>query len=723
MAVRTVTDTKASTSITSAGTDATGSWVSGTGVGSWVGFHVFISADAGSGYGQIRYGETSAGADLLYVSEPWAYDPITGNVYQAYNQDDLNSSWGNDFKLLLKGVFEWDIAATTPGIDGGGIPAFAAFVNNAFSSDDSWYVSAGGAMAFGKRVGTLSENPTDGLYYKLNNTNTTSGYTCLSVASGGYLDFADVKSFSVYPHRWVFEEGAQVTLNGVVSFSQTYGSQINGDIYGSELLIIGNGFPGEYIHISSGLNSFAGPIKLSNTYGFYPPSGHSSPSGQSIYINKYVSIGALNDVRPGNNTIYFFVDPQWSDPIIDWTQQNNGASTVWEYFTNEVTVADTDGIAVSGALLQPVEGSGTVSGLSLYTGIVTDASGYASGYINPRSWSTSSTSAQNGPFDIKVYHYDYQTFNSPDNTFTGPKEFPITFLADNNVVASASVASGYNVDIEFDSSSGNQVFDVSGGVVDITGISGQSIVNGATSTASGYVIDYIGTSADGKMVITGASGTWGQNDEIWVIGEASVCGYADVGGFYENYTYMIRGNGASIQNIYDYCKVFMSSAAGTPAAWTSGGRRTHNQLVYKPGTNFTTERETSAGVFITNFGAGNFDYMESDDGTQYTPPASVTLEINGVETTDEPTNYVRCHIECLSGGPETEGTVLLNDYANTADGTGKYKATAAYQYAGDQPVVIRARYAGYLPFTTNGTIDSGGITITAIWQVDPNYTP
>lgn len=100
---------------------------------------------------------------------------------------------------------------------------------------------------------------------------------------------------------------------------------------------------------------------------------------------------------------------------------------------------------------------------------------------------------------------------------------------------------------------------------------------------------------------------------------------------------------------------------------------------------------------------------------------AVTLEINGVETAVEPTNYVRCHIECLSGGPETEGTVLLNDYASAADGAGTYKATAVYNFSSDQPVIVRARYAGYIPYVGQGTIDSDGITVTAIWIADPFY--
>jgi len=99
----------------------------------------------------------------------------------------------------------------------------------------------------------------------------------------------------------------------------------------------------------------------------------------------------------------------------------------------------------------------------------------------------------------------------------------------------------------------------------------------------------------------------------------------------------------------------------------------------------------------------------------------VTLEVTGVSTGTEPTNYVRCNIDATAGGPESIGTNLMNEEAQTAVGDGTYKATEAYNYTSDQPVTIRARYKGYLPFTTTGIIKNSGLIITAIWQIDVNY--
>ena len=86
---------------------------------------------------------------------------------------------------------------------------------------------------------------------------------------------------------------------------------------------------------------------------------------------------------------------------------------------------------------------------------------------------------------------------------------------------------------------------------------------------------------------------------------------------------------------------------------------------------------------------------------------AVTLEINGV------TEGTRCYIEAALGGPETAGTVLLSE---EADATGT--AQAAYNYTSNQPVSIKARLVGYLPFETTGTITTSGLSVTAVWLVD-----
>ena len=50
-----------------------------------------------------------------------------------------------------------------------------------------------------------------------------------------------------------------------------------------------------------------------------------------------------------------------------------------------------------------------------------------------------------------------------------------------------------------------------------------------------------------------------------------------------------------------------------------------------------------------------------------------------------------------------------------------YKATNTHTYTTDISVTVRAREMGYLPFETTGTIGSSGLSIAAVWLVDPNW--
>jgi len=86
------------------------------------------------------------------------------------------------------------------------------------------------------------------------------------------------------------------------------------------------------------------------------------------------------------------------------------------------------------------------------------------------------------------------------------------------------------------------------------------------------------------------------------------------------------------------------------------------------------------------------------------------------------TKYVRCRIEAKAGGDLPIGTQIMNEQAETSYGSeGYYKATEVFTYTNDQPVLVRARYRGYVPFETSAVISSSDLTVTAIWQVDTNY--
>jgi len=132
--------------------------------------------------------------------------------------------------------------------------------------------------------------------------------------------------------------------------------------------------------------------------------------------------------------------------------------------------------------------------------------------------------------------------------------------------------------------------------------------------------------------------------------------------------------------------------------------------------NIVTNSSGGAVILVLTNGAT----ITTNTGPNITINNPVDIEVTGVATGNEPTTYVRCHVEAAAGGPESAGTVILNKEAQTVDGS-TYKATDSYNYTSDQPVIVRARYKGYLPFSGTGTITSSGLVVTAIWLEDPNY--
>jgi hypothetical protein len=137
---------------------------------------------------------------------------------------------------------------------------------------------------------------------------------------------------------------------------------------------------------------------------------------------------------------------------------------------------------------------------------------------------------------------------------------------------------------------------------------------------------------------------------------------------------------------------------------TSGGTETH--YIYSAGAAIYNNSGGALTINITN--SGTVPSIRNSDGSSTTVNNTVTLEINGVS------ENTRCYIEAALGGPETAGTVLLSALANSSG-----VATTSYNFISNQPVRIRTRLLGYLPFETTGTITSAGLTITAVWLSDP----
>lgn len=119
----------------------------------------------------------------------------------------------------------------------------------------------------------------------------------------------------------------------------------------------------------------------------------------------------------------------------------------------------------------------------------------------------------------------------------------------------------------------------------------------------------------------------------------------------------------------------------------------------------------SGGLVTLNIsGGGDTPSYRNSSGSSTVINNVVDLEVNGV------VQNTQCYIVPAAGG-----SALMNEAASTLVSGDTYKATEDYNYVSDTSVIIRAREMGYLPFEANGTITNEGLSVTAVWLVDPNW--
>ena len=149
------------------------------------------------------------------------------------------------------------------------------------------------------------------------------------------------------------------------------------------------------------------------------------------------------------------------------------------------------------------------------------------------------------------------------------------------------------------------------------------------------------------------------------------------------------------------------AVAGTPkVALAPAGSETH----YLYSAKADVFNNSGDAVIINVINGGDTPTIRNSNNSTTTVNNAVTLEINGV------VQNTQCYIVPIAGG-----SALMNEAASEVVSGNEYKATESYNYTTDTDVTIRAREMGYLPFESSGTITTAGLTVTAVWQVDPNW--
>lgn len=150
----------------------------------------------------------------------------------------------------------------------------------------------------------------------------------------------------------------------------------------------------------------------------------------------------------------------------------------------------------------------------------------------------------------------------------------------------------------------------------------------------------------------------------------------------------------------------------TGSATVNGSAETITQVKASPFGIFAGGKLFAArGIWLSNVPAAdinNFELLDSENESQV-PPNVIALVVTGV------VQNTQCYIV------DATPTTYLNTSATISVSGDTYQASTTLTYTTDINVTVRARERGYLPFETTGTITDTGLTVTAVWQVDPNW--
>jgi len=614
--------TQSSNSLDVAVTSATASTIEATGLGAYVGFHLAIVSSTNGSEGQFRYAYASAGrTDVLKVSPEFDTVPaVNDDLSVAKNQDNYNTDYGNDWKLVLKATQEWDVGATSHDIGDGTDHMVGGLTGQGMSQDN--YITVLNGSYFG--VGYLfGETSLGGWYWNSNDAQSTLGYQFIQVQSSATSYFTNTNFGTVYAHAAFFAVDSYNYFYDASFTNLMYdGFRLKGNVFGTNLKLQGTGISNDYAVVASTISTFDGPIILSDSYGF-----QSSATDENIRIKKYNSVNALQDIEANNSTTWEFINPVWPNPQILWTQ-STGESTVTEIFTIDAEVQTTAGAAIASAIFMITEGSTAVR--ATINKNTATANGIVSDEITSRYWASTTASTTYGPFTARTWKYTYNPF---EGALTVDEALNVTIaMGDDSEIIETEASALLYTDIKVfaHATALTAVAYASGTILFTT----SAVVSGSVSGAEGVVREYIGDSTSGTVVLISRNGTSFSNDEdLYITGTRHA--QANVSSFAEDYTYEIFGNTNPMTAIYDHQMARFADTSAVVSAWVSTARQRSIRLMDSVGAAYSTEAYFSTGCWVSKRGTGTLNYLTSDSGTQYVPPVSYSFELTGLQTGTE----------------------------------------------------------------------------------------
>ena len=364
-----------------------------------------------------------------------------------------------------------------------------------------------------------------------------------------------------------------------------------------------------------------------------------------------------------------------------YTLRNSASGTINVYDRVILTVNDGAGAAVSAArsyvYVNSLPAGETETMPTSNRSVDTSAGGVANQDVLKYNYAVSTLKTWD-QFYFKVFKYAKQPF-SGTIPVTGSEDLGVTLLDDSNITAAnaaTALTNGSGITITKHGTGETdtrpmKVMHYDGGTAAIA--AGNTLV-GATSGASGTVVEVIGTTTDGIVVIKNWNGTEYQNNENLQVSGATKAVADTTGGgssFYQPYTWEINCNSLGLSVVYDWLSAkFEEDTADANIIklmkWSSTSVNQQPFLYNKSSNSGATIRQGSEGVWLSNRGSGTMSSQRSDNGVDYVPPVQYTFTLTGIHTGSEVRIYKTSDSSELAG-VESSGTSFSYNYIHTGD--------------------------------------------------------
>ena len=432
---------------------------------------------------------------------------------------------------------------------------------------------------------------------------------------------------------------------------------------------------------------------------------------ETLTLSRVTFSNTTNILTVRQNKTWYLIDPNWSVTTytdLDW----NGTSTlcyVYDQRSIKATVQESDGTLLQNALVNVYEN--TILG-DLVVEATTDVNGYAEDAFTYKYHATNSATTTYGGHALQAGKWLYLPFVSAQ-TSTSNFNGSIVLNPDTNIVQTTqatALTDGSGITwseptnptelIDFTAGSGTLAvgmiltFSPSGAVGTL-----RESASG-DSTAGELYLDTRNATAIGSTDTFSRTG-----------GTAGTFSGTYTNGTKQPFSISINGNSKSQQTIHDYLaakQLETTLSADGELIW-EWCKSSQTKAFYSTGSSFYTERSNSKGIYIYARGAGTLDYLTDDAGTTWTPPASVTVQ---VEVLDDTTGLAIA----------TTGRVYIADVATKTEilssaTNGSGIASTPYTYTTDVPIFGWAREwdlsgTDYVQKDFTGTITSTGFSQT-----------